>query len=526
MKQLFITNFLLIAILFPFTINAQTDIKPTWEPQVAGRFYPATESVLKDQINIFFKNVPKQTINGKPIAVISPHAGYQYSGQVAAFVYNAIKNCGFNRVIVLAFPHRSPKPYRGVSILNVREFKTPLGNIPVDHEACNQLLNSSSEIIQNTQQKVINLFGTYEGAYQGEHSLETQLPFLQMSLVDFKLVPVMVGVLIDDDFDQVANAIKPLMNDKTIVVVSSDFTHYGEGFGYVPFKKDIENNIKALDYGAFNKIINKDFEGFKKYKMQTGITACGVHPIELLLKLLPEDAHGEILNYDTSGRQTNDFSHSVSYASIIFTKPSKSGHYVPEPGTQDTPYVSLTEDEKIQLLSLASNTLETFIKTGTPPKFDITTNKISPKLYEKYGVFVTLKKHGELRGCIGHILPKTSLFQSVIENTINSSSNDWRFNPVNATETPDITIEISVLSQLQKINSPGEFTVGKEGIVIRKDNNGAVFLPQVATEQGWSRAETLCHLCRKAGLPADAWQDDGMEFYIFTANVFHEKEKL
>ncbi|OHB91270.1 MAG: AmmeMemoRadiSam system protein B [Planctomycetes bacterium RIFCSPHIGHO2_12_39_6] len=114
MKQLFITNFLLIAILFPFTINAQTDIKPTWEPQVAGRFYPATESVLKDQINIFFKNVPKQTINGKPIAVISPHAGYQYSGQVAAFVYNAIKNCGFNRVIVLAFPHRSPKPYRGV----------------------------------------------------------------------------------------------------------------------------------------------------------------------------------------------------------------------------------------------------------------------------------------------------------------------------------------------------------------------------------------------------------------------------
>ncbi|MDO8130364.1 MAG: AmmeMemoRadiSam system protein A, partial [Candidatus Brocadiales bacterium] len=160
------------------------------------------------------------------------------------------------------------------------------------------------------------------------------------------------------------------------------------------------------------------------------------------------------------------------------------------------------------------------------PKFDITTNKISPKLYEKYGVFVTLKKHGELRGCIGHILPKTSLFQSVIENTINSSSNDWRFNPVNVTETPDITIEISVLSQLQKINSPDEFTVGKEGIVIRKDNNGAVFLPQVATEQGWSRAETLCHLCRKAGLPADAWQNDGMEFYIFTANVFHEKEKL
>ena len=527
--KLFLLSSFLITILTPFILFAQTEPQPqeVWEPQVAGRFYPATESVLKDQINIFFKNVPKQTINGKPIAVISPHAGYQYSGQVAAYGYNAVKECGFNRVIILAPSHfMSGKRYRGVSILNAENFKTPLGNIQIDTDACNQLLSFSDNQAHSIQQKSITLLGTYEGAYRGEHSLETQLPFLQLALGDFKLIPVMVGVLIDDDFDQVANAIKPLINDKTIIVVSSDFTHFGESYGYIPFKKDIEKNIKALDYGAFNKILAKDFEGLRIYRKETGLNACGILPVSLLLKLLPTDALGEILNYDTSGRQTNDFSFSVSYASIIFTRPSKSGHYVPEPGTQDTPYVSLTEDEKIQLLSLARNTLETFIKTGTPPKFDITTNEISPKLYEKYGVFVTLKKHGELRGCIGHILPKTSLFQSVIENTINSSSNDWRFNPVNVTETPDITIEISVLSQLQKINSPDDFTVGKEGIVIRKDNNGAVFLPQVATEQGWSRAETLCHLCRKAGLPADAWQEDGMEFYIFTANVFHEKEKL
>ena len=183
--------------------------------------------------------------------------------------------------------------------------------------------------------------------------------------------------------------------------------------------------------------------------METGINACGIIPVALLLKLLPNDAQGEILNYDTSGRQSNDFSFSVSYASIIFTKSTetKSGHNVPKLETQAiNPSFSLTEDEKTFLLSLARNTLETYTKTGIPPKLNQTEQTISSRLKEKYGVFVTLKKCGELRGCIGYILPRTPLLQAVIENTINSSSNDWRFSPVEAKETSNITIEISVLS--------------------------------------------------------------------------------
>jgi len=247
-----------------------------------------------------------------------------------------------------------------------------------------------------------------------------------------------------------------------------------------------------------------------------------------LHKILPNDVQGEILSYDTSGRQLNDFSSSVSYASIIFTKPfeSKSGQYVPKADTLDNNQsFGLTSKEKTVLLSLARNALETYTKTGVPPKFNQAEHALTPRLTDKYGVFVTLKKHGELRGCIGYIIPKSPLSHAVIENTINSSANDWRFSPVEAKEIPDITIEISVLSQTKKINRPDEFVVGKEGIIIRKGLASAVFLPQVATEQGWDRVETLCHLCRKAGLSPDAWKDDDTEFYVFTADVFHEGEK-
>src|SRR3989339_1603006 len=530
MKLLFSLISLLIAVLTPSLLFAETEPQQFFEPQVAGRFYPGSEIALKDQINSFFKNVPKQTLKGNPIAIISPHAGYLYSGQVAAHGYSTIKDYGFNRAIVLSPSHfMGGKRFRGVSILNVKNFKTPLGIIPVDQDACNQLLNTSQTPSSSASQKTTPvLFGSYEGAYKGEHSLETQLPFLQLALKDFKLIPIMVGILIDNDYDLVANAIRPLMDDKTLVVVSSDFTHYGEGYGYVPFKKDVEKNIHTLDYGAFNKILSKDFEGLRAYRMETGINACGIIPIALLLKLLPREAQGEILNYDTSGHQSNDFSFSVSYVSIIFTKPSetKSGHYIPKADIlNNKPSFCLTSKEKALLLSLARSTLETYTKTGTSPKLDKIEYKLTPRLKENYGVFVTLKKHGELRGCIGYIIPKSPLSHAVIENTINSSANDWRFSPVEAKEIPDITIEISVLSQTKKINRPDEFVVGKEGIIIRKGLASAVFLPQVATEQGWDRVETLCHLCRKAGLSPDAWKDDDTEFYVFTADVFHEGEK-
>lgn len=529
MKMRYFLIFFLITLSSPLVLLAQNEPKEVWEPQVAGRFYPGNETVLRDQINSFFKNVPKLFLNGRPVALISPHAGYQYSGQVAAYGYHTLMDSNFTRVIILSPNHfRSGKRFRGASILNVKNFKTPLGIIPVDQEACNQLLDHAKRTAVNSSKKSTPLFGVYEGAYQGEHSLETQLPFLQMSLGSFHLVPLVIGILIDDDFDRMADAIRPLLDEKTLIVVSSDFTHYGDGYNYVPFRKDVEKNITALDQGAFEKIRSRDFEGLKQYRKETGINACGLMPILLLLKLLPDNVTSEILNYDTSGHQSSNFSYSVSYASIIFTKPAetKSGFSLPKEEMRQDDHLFLTTEEKALLLSLARNTLKTYTETRDSPKLDRINSQLTQKLQERYGVFVTLKKYGSLRGCIGHLIPKVPLFQGVIENTINSSARDVRFSPVEAKEVTDITIEISVLSKPRRIPESDRFIVGKEGILIRKGPCSAVFLPQVAEEQGWDRDETLCHLCQKAGLSRDAWKEEGMEFYVFTADVFREGVQL
>lgn len=329
-----IFTFFIFTLISSFSLLlAKTEPPQTWESQVAGRFYPGNEAALKGQINEFLNEVSSQKSNGRPLAIISPHAGYVYSGQVAAYGYSAIKGHGFKRVIVLS-PSHSGRRYRGASILKATSYKTPLGKISIDQEACDYLLNTSftAESKNKRNSSPLKLFGDYDGAYKGEHSLEMQLPFLQMTLGDFNLVPIMIGILIDNDFDKVAEAIRPLLDDKTLLVVSSDFTHYGDAYRYVPFRENVEENIKILDYGAFEKILNKDFDGLREYRKQTGINACGILPISILLKLLPDSAKGQILHYDTSGHQTNNFVYSVSYASILFTKEAeiKSGEYHPQ----------------------------------------------------------------------------------------------------------------------------------------------------------------------------------------------------
>ena len=282
------------------------------EPIVAGRFYAGTEGELRRQVNDLLNKVPAKSVNSKPIAIISPHAGYQYSGSVAAYGYQAIKGYNYKRVIVIAPSHYSR--YIGASILDVTHYKTPLGLIKLDQGVCNNLINNPPMI------------GTFINAHLREHSLETQLPFLQETLSNFNLVPILVSKLNNETIDFLAEKIKPFIDEDTLIVVSSDFTHYGPSYDYVPKFKDgtIKENIKKLDYGAFERILALDLNGLIRYKQATRMTACGFMPIALLLKLLPSDAEGKILHYDTSGNQIGNFENSVSYASIVFTRGEKS----------------------------------------------------------------------------------------------------------------------------------------------------------------------------------------------------------
>ncbi|MCX6358135.1 MAG: AmmeMemoRadiSam system protein B [Candidatus Aureabacteria bacterium] len=274
------------------------------EPAVAGQFYPGDAKELRGMISKFLAEAPKQKMDGRIVGLISPHAGYVYSGRAAACGYKMIEGSGFTRAIVLAPSHHVG--FRGAALPGADAYRTPLGVVPIDQAACRELLNHK-------------LYTESPRAHGPEHSLEVQIPFLQAVLKDFTLIPIVIGQTNMGDNTLIAAPLKKLLDGKTIIIASSDFTHYGYNFGYLPFTDNIKDKLKWLDMGAVEKIQTLDAEGFGAYVERTGATICGHGPIGVLLEALPKSAKGTLLRYDTSGDLTGDFSSSVSYVSMIFT---------------------------------------------------------------------------------------------------------------------------------------------------------------------------------------------------------------
>ena len=495
--------FLLFFFLVPFSCSkaAVTDQKRIQEPAISGSWYPDKKEELEKEVKSLFDRAKPEKIDGDIIALIEPHAGYKYSGIGAARGYKLLKGKNYKRVIILAPSHYSW--FDGVSTLNATHYRTPLGLIPIDREVCDKLLKEPH-------------FKLVPEAYKKEHSLEIQLPLLQQSLKDFKLVPLIVGEVNGDEFKKIAMSIKKFVDNETLLVASSDFTHYGFNFGYVPFKKDIKQNLKKLDNGAIEKILKLDFNGFMKYQDSTGITVCGRRPIAILLEILPEKTRGTLVSYYTSGDLLGDYTSSVSYTTIAFSAPS---------GKMDTQTISegdLDKSEKETLLKLARATLEEYLTGIRLNKEFLKSLNLTPKLRENRGVFITIKKHGDLRGCIGYIEAIKPLHEAVEENTINACSRDYRFPPMIRDEVKEVKLEISVMSPLKVLNKPEDIIIGKHGLVIQKGFNKGIFLPQVATEYGWDRETFLTNLCRKADLLDDAWRE-GSTIWTFTAQVFGEE---
>ena len=273
---------------------------------IAGSWYPGDKKQLQQQIEDYLAKAKPPTLGGRICALISPHAGIQWSGQAAACGYKLLKGQKIKRVIVLGPSHYSG--FRGLATSAEEYYETPLGKIKVDKEISEALYK-------------IALFQGPRNAELQEHSLEMQLPFLQVVIGEFLLVPLVVGELSITDYAEAARVLSPYLDANTIVVASSDFTHYGYRFDYLPFKENPRDNLKKLDEGAAKKIIAKDFQGFLNYVDTTGATICGTRPIGIVMKMLPAKAQGTLLDYYTSGDLTGDFSSSVSYASIAFTVP-------------------------------------------------------------------------------------------------------------------------------------------------------------------------------------------------------------
>lgn len=491
--------------------SAESLIKQSTEPvKVVLRsllsdrgWYPADANVLSKQIGGFYE---KAEVNPKSdvIALILPHAGYRFSGQTAVFALKA-SDRAYKRIVVIGPSHQIGMEQM-LSVPRVTHYETPLGEVPLDVEFIEKLLE-------------FPMFQNVPHAHKYEHSVQIELPLLQYRRKDFKLVPIVAGSCSPETINKVGNILKGMIDQDTLIIASSDFTHYGPNYGYVPFSKDIPEQLRKLDMGAYEYIAGLDSNGFLEYKQRTGATICGYVPIAILLSMLDKSAKAELAQYTTSGELTGEFTNSVSYLSVVF-----SGRWGDSPEVEPkADGVFLSEEDKKGLLALARKTLVYALQNKRIPQADELGVTISEAMKSPRAAFVTLEKGHRLRGCIGDIFPQGPLYQSVVRNAVNAGFNDRRFSPLRETEVDDITIEISALTSPEPVASAGDIRIGIDGVVLRKNGHSAVFLPQVAPEQGWDVNQMLTHLSVKAGLPEDAWKE-GASFLVFQADVFGEEK--
>jgi AmmeMemoRadiSam system protein B/AmmeMemoRadiSam system protein A len=471
---------------------------------LAGTWYPSDANALREQIQGFFEKASVKPIENIT-ALILPHAGYQYSGQTAVM---GLKTAGkkYKRVVVIGPSHRLPME-EVLSVSRATHYETPLGQTPLDVEFINELLKYP-------------VFQNVPSTDEYEHSVQIEVPLLQYCQAGFKLVPIVAGSCSQQTIDKAGGILRSLIDNETLVIASSDFVHYGKNCGYVPFTQDIPEQIRKLDMGAYEYITKLDGPGFLGYRRKTGATICGYVPIAILLSMLSRSAEAHLVNYATSGQQAGDYTNSVSYLSVAFTGAWQAG---PE-AQQQKETQALTDEDKKQLLLLARKTMVYALQNLRVPETSDLGITISDAMQPARAAFVTLKKNSQLRGCIGDIFPQRPLYKSVIINAINACVNDRRFVPVSQDELKDVTIEISALTAPASIESPDEIRIGIDGVVLNKDGHSAVFLPQVAPEQGWDTEQMLTQLSMKARLPADAWKQ-GASFLVFQAEVFGENEQ-
>jgi AmmeMemoRadiSam system protein B/AmmeMemoRadiSam system protein A len=456
------------------------------QPAVAGTFYPDSAVRLQDFLNEFLVP-PVAPSRATVTAVVVPHAGYRYSGETAAIAFSLIES-HWERVLLIGPSHY--ERFHGITISSSDTFRTPLGDVAVDTETCQALLECDGIFVEN------------EKLHRPEHALEVELPFIQYLLPECSIIPMLCGDLTIDEIRRVATIFDDHLPPRTLIVISSDFTHYGIPYDYLPFDEDdAPTKLQELDRAAIDEIIRCDAEGFLSYCQSTGATICGKIPIAVLLALYevqkPEGTF-ELLHYTNSGEMVDDFSKSVSYAAIAYKS------------MQTVVGAVMSEEAEETLLSFAYGAIATELdgESYIIPKF------VPHQLFERGAAFVTLRMQGKLRGCMGCLEFKESLVDSVRNNAVNAAFHDPRFPPLTRAEFETIEIHISCLTAATPITAIAEFEIGRHGIIIEKTGHRSVFLPEVAVEQKWNTETTLMQLCRKGGLPEDAWRQDA-ELSVF-----------
>lgn len=464
---------------------------------VAGQFYPGNAGELRSELEVFFdKALPRSDKN--PLAIISPHAGYVFSGQVAANSFNQIDPLSkFERIFIIGSSHRVY--FDGASVYNIGNYKTPLGTVEVDRQLATRLISDHK------------VFEFREDAHTTEHSLEVQLPFLQVHLKnDFKIVPIIIASQSEKTIQKIAEALKPFFNSKNLFVISSDFSHYPAYDEANVVDQLTADAIASNSPELFMETISK-----KEAKKVPGLATsmCGWSSMLTILKI----------TYDMAGIEINPFYYKNSGDALYGDKNRVVGYWAISinENNEDTITFILSDQDKKDLLAIARNTIEAKILGNPIPEID--TENFSSVLNQKTGAFVSLHVKDKLRGCIGQFNPQTPLYKVVQEMAISAATKDYRFSPVQPKELSKIDIEISVLTPMKKIDNIDVIELGRHGIYIKKGHNSGTFLPQVADNTGWNIEEFLGHCSRdKARLGWDGWKD--ADIFIYEAIIFEEAD--
>ncbi|MBC7228739.1 MAG: AmmeMemoRadiSam system protein B [Thermoflexales bacterium] len=457
-------------------------------PAVAGSWYPADPEELAQMIDGMLE--AEGPVDGAPLALIVPHAGYVYSGPVAAASFRQLRNGEYDVAVIIATDHQAPLS-RPVSVWAEGTWETPLGRIPVDADLAQALVRADPRITFDPD------------AHQGEHPIEIELPFLQQVCPQCRIVPILMGADDEETVRALADALlRALPGRKAVVIASSDLSHY-------PSREDalkVDGAIlAAIETGDPDRVRETVAATMRRGVPGLVTCACGEGPILVAMRVaagLGADTVSVLRYANSADSPYGDPQQVVGYGAVMFWR------YVPP---------DLTPARREALLALARRTLESHLTDGTIPAYETD----DPHLLRPSGAFVTVREDGELRGCIGHLRADTPLYRVVQEMAVAAATEDPRFPPLTREELARVRLEISVLSPFRRLTDPAQIEVGTHGLLILKGGQQGLLLPQVAVEEGWDREAFLEGLCRKAGLPAGCWRE-GATLYAFTAVVFGE----
>ncbi len=470
------------------------------KPAVAGSFYPGSPGDLTKAIASMFAAVDKVPIDGYPLALVVPHAGYPYSGRTAARAYKLLEGREFDTVVVISPSHTVF--FQGSAVYGGDGYETPLGVVETDHELSNRISTINPSVY-------CSKMGHATGSVRGEHALEVQLPFLQVVLGKFKLVAIVMGDQEIDSVRALGEVLGSALKDtNSLIIASSDLSHFHN-----------EETARRLD-GEIRKAVEQYDSDLLMRKLEAGKgEACGGGPIAAAMIATRRlgGRKAQFIQYTTSGETTGDFSEVVGYLSAVFLgekEPKAKSPTVGTPAAQPARKRELSEEDKQLLHRIAKEAIGARLMGDeySPPS--------NQSLERKSGAFVTIKLHGVLRGCIGQIRANQPLYKTIAEMAVAAAFEDPRFQPITMDDFEYLDIVISVLSPLERVHDLRNIGVGCHGLMVKLDFHSGLLLPQVATENEWGLTEFLEQTCLKAGVPRTSYKDKNAEIYKFTADVF------